>query len=95
MNGTNEYSLHMEQKSLHLFRLTTSDDLLFSMENFTENFLAEKTTDNKDHLSNPPLSGLIYAIISGLICACLCFLTIAGNLLVLVTFRRVRTVSIE
>ena len=34
-----------------------------------------------------------YKIISGLLCACLCLLTIAGNLLVLITFRHMRTVS--
>ena len=38
-------------------------------------------------------STLTYKISLGLICACLCLLTITGNLLVLITFRRIRTVS--
>ena len=94
MNDTDEHSLHIEQEPMNLFHVTISNGLLFSMGNFTENFLVDKP-NNKTHLPNLPLSGLTYAIISGLICACLCFLTITGNLLVLITFRRVRTVSIE
>ncbi len=49
------------------------------------------TTITKEDVDN---STLTYKISFGFICACLCLLTITGNLLVLVTFRRIRTVSI-
>lgn len=38
---------------------------------------------------------LTYKISFGVICACLCLLTITGNLLVLIVFRRIRTVSMK
>ncbi len=46
----------------------------------------------KENLDDPTL---IYKISFGFICACLCLVTITGNLLVLVTFRRIRRVSIR
>jgi len=48
-----------------------------------------------DTMLNPKNSTLPYKISLGSICACLCLLTITGNLLVLITFRRIRTVSIR
>ena len=46
-------------------------------------------------LSNFDSTTLTYKISLGLICACLCLLTVTGNFLVLITFRRLRTVSIR
>jgi hypothetical protein len=56
------------------------------------------TNRNTNHWTIDPMSDLEYTALSykislGLICACLCLLTITGNLLVLITFRRIRTVS--
>ena len=83
------------QLPMNRYDLMTNDDLLFSMDNFTStNFLGDKLEQKDQLVRNQPLSELTLAIIFGLICACLCFLTITGNLLVLITFRRVRTVSI-
>lgn len=79
---------------MNRYDLTVNDDFLFSMENITENLLGNKS-ESKYSLRNQQLPELTYTIIFGLICAFLCFLTITGNLLVLITFRRVRTVSIS
>ena len=67
--------------------------------NMSEIYLSNLTNRHLNDSTNYPSytsisTSLTYTIIFGLVCACLCFLTIAGNLLVLITFRRMRTVSI-
>jgi len=64
----------------------------FTINTMSEINLINITNDTMGNLKNSTLS---YKISLGTICACLCLLTITGNLLVLITFRRIRTVSIR
>lgn len=83
-----------QQPNIHV--VTATHDLLLSLENFSDDTLFNLTHNyTNDSTDSSPLTQLTYTIIFGLVCACLCFLTIAGNLLVLITFRRMRTVSIS
>jgi hypothetical protein len=101
MSGINEYLLIEEQRqqqpNIHYVAIT--DALLLNIGNMSEINMANLTQKNSNDSTNDllgdfNLTSLSYNIIFGLVCACLCFLTITGNLLVLVTFRRMRTVSI-
>ncbi len=81
--------------------IATIDDLSLSISigNILQINLINITNRNENNstnylISDLELAELPYTIVFGLICACLCFLTITGNLLVLITFRRMRTVSI-
>ena len=60
--------------------------------NLSSRYLNDSTTA---FLHEPDFTSFTYKVIFGFVCACLCFLTITGNLLVLITFRRMRTVSME
>jgi len=90
MSDTDELSLVVQQQQLNLYSIVTTDNLTFSIDNISDIILKNNHFRNKFQLSV-----LTYTIIFGLICACLCFLTVTGNLLVLITFRRMRTVSIS
>ncbi len=92
MSETDELSFVVQQQ-LNIYSIITTDNLTFSIGNISDNILTNKNEHN-DFRRNFQLSASTYRIIFGLICACLCFLTVTGNLLVLVTFRRMRSVSI-
>lgn len=91
MTGTDELTLVVQQQ-LNIYSIVTNDNLSFSMGNLSESILTNRVQLN-DIRRKFQISTLTYTIIFGFICACLCFLTVTGNLLVLITFRRVRTVS--
>jgi uncharacterized membrane protein YjjP (DUF1212 family) len=76
--------------------INSVDTLQFLIWNMSEIYLSNLTNKHlNDSTSYTSISTpLTYTIIFGFVCACLCFLTITGNLLVLITFRRMRTVSI-
>lgn len=69
--------------------ITIAEITLMNLKNRT---ITNKFYDLISVLDHPTLT---YKISLGFICACLCLLTITGNLLVLITFRRIRTVSIR
>jgi small-conductance mechanosensitive channel len=79
-------SSHIDTLSL---RLDHMPDIV--LDNLTNQYLNTNTTNIQYQYD---LTSFTYKIILGIVCACLCFLTIMGNLLVLITFRRMRTVSI-
>ena len=60
--------------------------------NLSNRYLNDSTTEL---LHDSEFTSFTYKFTFGFVCACLCFLTITGNLLVLITFRRMRTVSIK
>ena len=66
---------------------------------FEMHFINASDRDSNDTTSglihDLALPSVVYTIVFGAICALLCFLTVAGNLIVLSTFRRLRTVSIS
>lgn len=77
---------------------TYTDALLLSLGNMSEinldNLTNKTQNDSLNYLINDLKStSLVYTIILGFVCAFLCFLTVTGNLLVLITFRRMQTVS--
>lgn len=77
-----------------LFRIDNfSDDLSNNLTNQTDPQINNLTHQTDHQINNDQLTTLTYTITFGFICACLCFLTITGNLLVLITFRRMRTVG--
>ena len=90
MSGTDELTLVVQQQ-LNIYSIVTNDNLSFSIGNLSESIL--NRNHSNDFRRKFQISALTYTIIFGFICACLCFLTVTGNLLVLITFRRVRTVS--
>ena len=89
-----------EEQQQNIHSVYTAGVFLLSIGNMSEiNVLNITNTslDNSSHHSKSnsgPIS-LLYMIILGFVCALLCFLTITGNLLVLITFRRMRTVSTD
>lgn len=97
MNNIDEYFSTEQQQPPYqqpsIYFIAAINDFALSLGNFSENDLFNITYkyENKNPSQVTPLT---YTIIFGLVCACLCFLTIAGNLLVLITFRRMQTVSI-
>jgi hypothetical protein len=97
MSDINGFILGEQQQNI--YSVVNGDTLSFIIWNMSEFNLSNATyiyqNDSTNHSSNvSELTSLTYTIFFGLICACLCFLTVTGNLLVLVTFRRMRTVSI-
>ena len=76
--------------------ISFADILTLSLGNMPEIDLVNRTHTNSSLADVPPafdFTSPTYKIIFGLLCACLCLLTIAGNLLVLITFRHMHTVS--
>jgi hypothetical protein len=89
-----------QHQQLNPYFFTTPVNFSFSIGNFSDNNLINITNINEngsiiDTEHQLELTSLPYTIIFGFICACLCFLTVTGNLLVLITFRRIQTVSIS
>ena len=71
-----------------------------SLRNVTEILLTDLPSAHANEslvqsVAHVQYSFLLFKIGLGFVCACLCLLTVTGNLLVLVTFRRLRTVSIR
>ncbi|CAF0755113.1 unnamed protein product [Adineta steineri] len=94
MNETNESSSSTEDQHQNIYSDVNSDTLLLTIESMIEAGLNNVTNDSTSHLTYDfALTSLTYTIIFGFVCALLCFLTIVGNLLVLITFRRMRTVG--
>jgi hypothetical protein len=94
MSDMKRFIVSEEQQNIN-----SVDTLPFMIWNMSEiyppNVTNRHLNDSTNYSSYTPISAsLIYTIIFGFVCACLCFLTITGNLLVLITFRRMRTVSI-
>ena len=78
----------------------SADALSLNLGNMSDIHLANLSNRGQNDTTDGPMSGsqltaLTYKISLGLICACLCLLTVTGNFLVLLTFRRLRTVSIR
>ena len=97
MTGIDKYLFGEEQQSTYSSASTKA--LLLSMDDMTEinltNISNRNSNDSTNYLiSNVEYVTLTYKISLGFICACLCLLAIVGNLLVLITFSRIRTVSI-
>jgi len=90
-----------QDQQLNPYFFTTRVNFSFNIGNFSDNNLINITNINEngsniiDTEHQLELTSLPYTIIFGFICACLCFLTVTGNLLVLITFRRIQTVSIS
>lgn len=104
MNFIEETVFNDEQPSLHYHSYISSlippnETLSLTLDPMLDISLSINHTSaysNETNLFIDPnfeLTSLSYKIISGLVCAFLCFLTITGNFLVLITFRRMRTVS--
>jgi hypothetical protein len=88
MSGIGEYFISEEQQQQQSTHSSGNTDALsITIDTQSEMNLTNIT---KDNLDDPTL---IYKISFGFICAFLCLLTITGNLLVLLTFRRIRRVS--
>ncbi|CAF1440797.1 unnamed protein product [Adineta ricciae] len=93
----NENLLQQQQQSL--YSSVSPDIQAYPLNDMTEIDLTEIVQRNTnrsttiDIVTHFQYSSLILKISLGLICACLCLLTITGNLLVLITFRRIRTVG--
>ena len=94
---------HLQQQQQQQRSILRSDVLSPRMSNLPDMYLANQSNRNASTSANT-IAGfavesefaiLSYKISLGFICACLCLLTISGNLLVLITFRRIRTVSIS
>jgi len=94
------FAEQQQHRQSNTYFLTNGVDILFSLANFSDNNLINITNRNEngsliDTERQSELTSLPYTIIFGFVCACLCFLTVTGNLLVLVTFRHMQTVSIS
>lgn len=74
------------------FILNEKEELYWSTYSFSVNTMIELNRTNFTKTCTNDVT-LTYKISFGVICACLCLLTIMGNLLVLIIFRRIRTVS--
>lgn len=94
---------HLYQQQQHqqdIFPDAVTDALSLTIGNMIEIHLINVSDKPLNESSNRfvnhfPLTSLAYTLIFGLICAFLCFLTISGNLIVLTSFRRMRTVSVK
>jgi len=93
INGIFSAEQQQQHQQSNTYSVITTDVLSFSIGNISDNNLINITNRNENDSTS--FTSLTYTIIFGLVCACLCFLTITGNLLVLITFRRMRTVSIN
>ena len=100
MNFIDE-SLLSDEPSSHNYQslVVTNDSLSLTLDRMPDISLTinqTRTYSNETNLflgHDFELTSLSLKIVSGLVCAFLCFLTIMGNFLVLITFRRMRTVS--
>lgn len=81
------------QQRNHMNTISSNEELLFRIDNLSDDILNNLTHQTDQLTIRHQLSTLTYTIVFGFVCACLCLLTITGNLLVLITFRRMRTVS--
>ena len=88
MSGIGEYFISEEEEQQQQSSRNT-DALSITIDTQSEMNL---TNIIRTNLNDPTL---IYKISFGFICAFLCLLTITGNFLVLITFRRIRRVSIS
>jgi hypothetical protein len=96
MSDINEFSIGEEQQQQNRCFSATTAVLSVIIDKMSELNLTNITTQYKNNSNNHfQFPSLTYKISLGLICACLCLLTMTGNLLVLITFRRIRTVSIR
>ncbi|CAF3368799.1 unnamed protein product [Rotaria sp. Silwood1] len=99
MSGIDEFIFGEEQQQQQSTNsLCSSDALSIGMTNMSEislNNITYRNRNNNTHylINDFKSTSLAYTIIFGFVCAFLCFLTITGNLLVLITFRRMRTVG--
>ena len=85
-----------DDEQQHVQSISFADVLTLSLGNMPEIDFANRTHTNSSLADVPhafDFTSPTYKIVFGLLCACLCLLTIAGNLLVLITFRHMRTVS--
>ncbi|CAF1668303.1 unnamed protein product, partial [Didymodactylos carnosus] len=71
---------------------TIDDDISFNWINSTK-YLNTVITLTDENINNITITQYFYRIILIFVCACVSLLTIFGNLLVLITFRRIKTVS--
>ncbi|CAF0900219.1 unnamed protein product [Adineta ricciae] len=90
--------LYQQQEQQDTFPDVVTDAFSLTIGNMIEIHLINvsdrsSNESGNDFLQHFPLTPLPYTIIFGLICAFLCFLTISGNLIVLSSFRRMRTVG--
>lgn len=89
MNSIGGYSISdEEEQQQRTYPFVNTDTFLVHLDPIVTLNRTNLTDKNQDDLR------LIYKINFGVICACLCVLTITGNLLVLIIFRRIRTVSL-
>jgi len=101
MSSIDEYFIGEEQQQEQNIHFSADTDAFsINIDMMLEINLINITNQNANNRTNyqmPDLeyTTLTYKISLGFICACLCLLTITGNLLVLITFRRIRTVSIR
>lgn len=103
MSSIDEFRLdekqQQQQQQRNIYSLSYTDVLSLSIGNMSEIDLYHITnrnlTNNANYLAHDFQSiSVLYGIILGFVCAFLCLLTITGNFLVLITFRRIKTVSI-
>jgi hypothetical protein len=97
MNSIGEFFIGEEQQQLSRHFSVVTDVLSLSIDTILEMNLTNITDENVNNITNSSTQDttLTYKISLGFICAGLCMLTITGNLLVLITFRRIQTVSIR
>jgi len=103
MSGIDRYLIGNEQRQQQqqsIYSSASTNTLSLSMDDMIEinltNITNRYSNDSTNYLiPNVEYTTLTYKISLGFICACLCLLAITGNLLVLITFRRMRTVSIR
>ena len=100
MNGIGEYLIHDEEEQQQqqtsaapspaqqgIYSFVNTNAISLDLHPILALNLTNLTKKSEDDLRS------VYKISSGVICACLCLLTITGNLPVLIIFRRIRTVS--
>ncbi|CAF1581058.1 unnamed protein product [Rotaria magnacalcarata] len=103
MSGIDEFRLgeasqQQQQQQHSTYSFSYTDALSLSIGNMSEINVDSIVNKNRSNNTNYVMhdfksTSLTYTIIFGFVCAFLCFLTITGNLLVLITFRRIKTVS--
>ena len=96
MSGIGVFLLGQEQQQQSIYSSIGTNVLSLStvkMLGINQPNITNENFNNSNNYSGE--TQLTYKISLGFICVCLCLLTITGNLLVLITFRRIRTVSIR
>ncbi|CAF0938577.1 unnamed protein product [Adineta steineri] len=101
MSSTNKYFIgeeRQQQQQQDTYSSINIHDHSFRLNDMIEISLINITNRNLNgslyySISNFEYTTLTYKISMGFICACLCLLTITGNLFVLITFRRIRKVG--